>query len=123
MITPDELEILRTPEVQEYIREKMGQTERGDLLYNKINKCVEVSSSRHEWHSMFLAIPDCISRDSSRPSRGLWGMIDWNGLSLFVTEKGTLWIRDKDGSTVAYDTPRLAFLKALLFQIEANRGK
>lgn len=130
MITPDELEILRKPEVQEYIREKMGQTERGDLLYNKINKCVEVSSSRHEWHSMFLAIPDCISRDSKRPERGLVGMLDdsWEIIKPCLSDKWMVRCLDEQmgqgPDALSYvqnisfsGAPRLALLKALEWQI------
>ncbi len=118
MITGDELRILRKPKVQEYIREKMGKWEVGDLYYNpEIRRSLTVSMMWWSPCIEALYIPDCISRDSERPERGLWGMIDWNELHLFVTEEGTLWIRDKDGSTVAYNTPRLALLRALEWQI------
>jgi hypothetical protein len=136
MITPDELEILRKPEVQEYIREKTRDQEPGDsfllktryftvekltstgiIAFDKKGKRVEF-----QFHHLTAAIqiPDCISRDSERPERGMWGMIDWEECMVSVASNGFLivqkysWI---EGDFRCCDMPRLALLKALEWQI------
>jgi hypothetical protein len=132
MITPDELEILRKPEVQEYIREKMGLFNDGDmyecefchklLVHNEeyTHDCLNGKEPNND-----LIIPDCISRDSSRPERGLWGMLlAFHYPDLHYNAYANEWVVDlieKDTLTrVGFhhaDTPRLALLKALEWQI------
>jgi hypothetical protein len=128
---PEELEIIR--ELQPLFKEKMGHlnkspflfpTERGDMLYNKMNKCVEVSSSPHQWHSMFLAIPDLYSRDRERPERGLFGMLrkdrqyqlNWNERYLLSVYDGKTMLNVFDA-----ETPYLALLRAIKWQEEQKR--
>jgi hypothetical protein len=126
MITPDELEILRKPEVQEYIREKMGEWQIRDvgysdelgvgILHGNGLMYFDKAAINPEWCKEIIRLPLAI--DSDNPERGLWGMVDWyrfhigdsvrNG-SLWVLERGCVW------DTVA--TPYLALLRALAHQI------
>lgn len=85
MIAHAELEILSKPEVQEYI--KQFGYEKGDLVYrngyygeivyvpNKedfVTIRFYIDNKKINLHfDEFLFIPDCISRDSERPERGL----------------------------------------------------
>jgi hypothetical protein len=63
-------------------------------------------------------IPDCISRDSSRPERGLWGMIDWDVIRAESVAHGELSIREwGSGGWMFWEMPRLALLKALEWQM------
>ena len=134
MITPDELEILRKPEVQGYIRECQGDPKGYDQFHcltcgayfqQKDGDCHCNDYDSEKW----IVIPDCISRDSSRPERGLWGMLlAFHYPNLHYNAYANEWVVDlieKDTLTrVGFhhaDTPRLALLKALLWQIE--RGK
>ena len=131
MITPDELAILRKPEVQEYIREKMGQWDDGDLYHCEIDGKERLilpdEDGMKRWPCCchVLLIPDCISRDNERPERGLWGMLRTNGtkVSMLESENGvTLYIKLDGKWTASFveSTPRLALLKALEWQIGAE---
>ena len=115
MITPDELEILRKPEVQEYIREKMGELVK-DPHYHYF--CTE------NGQTVSYLLPDCISRDSERPERGLWGMVNPSKIERQVGFYGTVffsvwvfWPEMGGFKRIDGDTPRLALLKALEWQI------
>lgn len=143
MITADELEIHRKPEVQGYIREKMGELreydrgfqhgEEGTVLFFWQDDGPLYSAftpdGRYDPQAIaddFLRIPDPISRDSERPERGLWKMA---GVDMLY-EDGRLWwarvpLPDTAEVRGAYrsfcePTPRLALLKALEWQIGGN---
>lgn len=140
MITTDELAILRKPEVQAYIREKMGKWEIGNLylfaerFYVVDREKQSVLNYYYQNDEKYIRIPDCISRDSARPERGLWGMLDdsWEIIKPCLSDR---WMvrclaeqMDQGPDALCYTqnisfsgTPRLALLKALLWQIE--RGK
>ena len=95
MLTSEELVILRKPEVQKYIREKMGRCEAHDLLWCDTGygfiyaseKCA--SQTCHGCNHHLIRIPDCISRDSVRPERGLIGMLDnsWEIIKPCLSDK------------------------------------
>jgi len=123
MITGDELRILRKPKVQEYIREKMGKWEVGDLYYNpEIRRSLTVSMMWWSPCIEALYIPDCISRDSERPERGLWGMVDWKRWAISLGIDGSMVLDDMDDPSEGnrystdWNTPTLALLKALAWQ-------
>lgn len=137
MITSDELAILCKPEVQEYIREKMGDIEAGDLVnYDTFPVQPHVFSvdldmlydknERDRLNDLAVSrIPDCISRDSERPERGLIGMLDGFYSLVKLRYYGIGWrvVIQKGTSSAAWrnfdaNIPRLALLKALEWQIE-----
>jgi len=136
MLTADELAILRKPEVQEYIREKWNGKVRfceQYLFQGFINHCL-CQEGRKITPNMIL-IPDCISRDSKRPERGLWGMIDWSEKAAIRVEFHNipdgqvyliLWSESTDSEDMKEShfvcTPHLALLKALEWQIERGKG-
>jgi len=153
MITPDELEILRKPEVQGYIVGTLKYVVPGDVLFHieteqtftvgKVNETefqIIPDLQGYEWQlkehlRFFLRIPDCISRDSERPERGLVGMLDdsWEIINPCLSDK---WMvrclaeqMDQGPDALAYTqniafsgAPRLALLKALEWQIEGRKG-
>lgn len=114
MITKEELEILRKPEVQAYIREKMGPLVHGDHVFLSgghedifCEDCKNYGVFSANIYEGAILVPDCISRDSSRPERGLWGMIDWDIIASEMDEKGNmhlkndlLWWITKDGDEI-----------------------
>ena len=61
-----------------------------------------------------IMLPDAISRDSERPQRGLWGMIDWGVYNVSIDSDGE--IRAKIGTWEPYR----ALLEILKFQTEQN---
>lgn len=129
MLTADELAILRKPEVQEYIREKWNGKVRfceQYLFQGFINHCL-CQEGRKITPNMIL-IPDCISRDSKRPERGLWGMVEsgidkddhemmYLSTGAFNPKEFVVGFNFKGKFIkVNGNTPRLALLKALLWQ-------
>ena len=141
MITPDELEILRKPEVQGYIVGTLKYVVPGDVLFHieteqtftvgKVNETefqIIPDLQGYEWQlkehlRFFLRIPDCISRDSERPERGLLKMSNCESL---CEDYDGWWVRiplygdeSKRGAYKSFngETPRLALLKALEWQI------
>ncbi len=92
MITPDELEILRKPEVQGYIVGTLKYVVPGDVLFHieteqtftvgKVNETefqIIPDLQGYEWQlkehlRFFLRIPDVYSRDPEKPERSLIGM-------------------------------------------------
>lgn len=134
MLTSDELEILRKPEMQAYIRERMGAKEFGDCFFVEDEKQVDVGPISDPNYLEYLettgkvkayAIPDCISRDSERPERGLIGMLDGFYSLVKLRYYGIGWrvVIQKGTSSAAWrnfdaNIPRLALLKALEWQIE-----
>jgi hypothetical protein len=133
MLTADELAILRKPEVQEYIREKWNGKVRfceQYLFQGFINHCL-CQEGRKITPNMIL-IPDCISRDSSRPERGLWGCLKpfiSGGMNYYpyvdataMSDQVMVGFRCGCASIMHWiGTPRLALLKALEWQIGRTR--
>lgn len=141
MITPEELEILRKPEVQEYIREKMGELreydrgfqhgEEGTVLFFWQDDGPLYSAfapdGRYDPQAIaddFLRIPDCISRDSERPERGLLGMLNYDVvLSVDTYPEGNIYYVKlvenviQEQMVFQGSTSRLALLRALEAQI------
>ena len=131
MLTADELAILRKPEVQEYISEKWNGKVRfceQYLFQGFINHCL-CQEGRKITPNMIL-IPDCISRDSKRPERGLVGMLDdsWEIIKPCLSDKWMVRCLDEQmgqgPDALSYvqnisfsGAPRLALLKALEWQI------
>lgn len=116
-MTQEELALLR--ELQPVIRKNMSCMENGDrfhtiddfggrlFVYYDMGKLLDSDT----W------IPDAISRDSSRPERGLWGMMGWNNariIELFPSGNVCMQV----SGLVITDTPYLALLKALKWQTE-----
>lgn len=114
--------------LQPVFKKAMGPKHDGDILYchaarhlyfeGTYHPCpLSVSCAENEilCEDRLLRLP--LPIDPVNPERGLWGMVDWSlGYVIFVTEKGSVWVRDKDGSTIAYDSPTLALLKVLAHQ-------
>ena len=109
-MTQEELELLK--ELQPVIRKNMGCAEIGDNI-------TYISSNGPDVHGTIaldreILIPDAISRDSERPQRGLWGMIDWGVYNVSIDSDGE--IRAKIGTWEPYR----ALLEILKFQTEQN---
>ena len=146
MITPDELEILRKPEVQGYIVGTLKYVVPGDVLFyieteqtftvGKVNETefqIIPDLQGYEWQlkehlRFFLRIPDCISRDSERPERGLWGCLKpfiSGGMNYYpymdataMSDQVIVGFKCGCASIIHWiGTPRLALLKALEWQI------
>ena len=109
-MTQEELDLLK--ELQPVIRKNMGCAEIGDNI-------TYISSNGPDVHGTIaldreILIPDAISRDSERPQRGLWGMIDWGVYNVSIDSDGE--IRAKIGTWEPYR----ALLEILKFQTEQN---
>src|SRR5574343_1691090 len=115
MIHPDELAIISKPEVQKYIREKMGRP-LVDFDCVWCNEHQRIESYLYQYD--YLIVPDCISRDSERPERGLVGMIDLFESLDYEAGEWFCYIYSEERKSRFFDgkTPRLALLKALEWQ-------
>lgn len=129
-MTDEELKYYSHPQMQRKFRDAMGPYQVGDHVYKYgripviTETIIHIYASNHPFDTdraascregSYIRLP--LPIDPVNPERGLWGMVDWKGgFCLFVTDAGRLWVRDKDGSTIAYDTPTLALLKALVAQ-------
>ena len=112
-MTQEELDLLK--ELQPVIRKNMGCAEIGDNI-------TYISSNGPDVHGTIaldreILIPDAISRDSERPQRGLWGMIDWGVYNVSIDSDGE--IRAKIGTWEPYR----ALLEILKFQTEQRGTK
>ena len=119
-MTQEELELLK--ELQPVIRKHMGSWEIGDRFAYPVNgyptKLVDSRNIEdvisNTSNMTLILIPDAISRDSERPQRGLWGMIDWGVYNVSIDSDGE--IRAKIGTWEPYR----ALLEILKFQTEQN---
>lgn len=140
-MNPDELAILRKPEVQDYI--KQFGYEKGDLVYRNgyygeivyapagedfVTIRFYMDNKKINLHfDEFLLIPDCISRDSERPERGIVGILAGMDkiVRLHINDRSTCveitWTSAKLIYREYAETPRLALLKALLWKIKKGK--
>jgi len=86
-MTNEELELYKTPILQELFKRKMGALQDGDMVLwdDSVESLCTECSDRDAYIKVFMdeikantviRIPDVVSRNSSRPERGLIGMIE-----------------------------------------------